>query len=588
MTEPIADSETRQHRRYCLITPCRDEAQYARRTLDSVAEQTLPPSLWVIVDDGSSDDTPRIVEEYAARLPYIRLIRRANRGHRRVGGGVVEAFNVGYAPVAGSEFEYICKLDLDLVLPPGYFEGLVRRMEAEPRLGSTSGKPWFVHPRTGALVPEVCGDEMSVGMTKFYRHSCFKEIGGFVEQVMWDGIDCHRARMLGWIAESVNDEPLRFTHLRPQGASQTSIWTGRVRAGFGQYYMGTAPLYYLASAAYRSFEHPPIVGSLAMLWGYARSAIRRLPRYEDREFRRFLRRYQYACLLRGKHAATARLNARQEPVWRRSHLPTELRPEVAAGAERSELLGLEFERGALEGVAARCLAWTTQPRRSHVVVTANASHVCMTRRDPALFDACRAADMVVADGMSVVWALKALGRPVAERVAGIDLMNTLLEAASAQRLRVYLLGARQEVLDTLVAECKRRYPGLVMAGARNGYFGEADHAPIVEDIRASRPDLLFVGMPSPFKDVFCERHRDRLDVPVIMGVGGSFDVMAGVIARAPKAAQAMGLEWAWRLMKEPGRLWKRYLTTNSEFVWLVLREMWRSRARAVRAPHSNG
>ena len=129
-------------------------------------------------------------------------------------------------------------------------------MEAEPRLGSTSGKPWFVHPRTGALVPEVCGDEMSVGMTKFYRRSCFTEIGGFVEQVMWDGIDCHRARMLGWMAESVNDESLRFVHLRPQGASQKGIWTGRVRAGFGQYFMGTAPLYYFASAVYRAFEHP--------------------------------------------------------------------------------------------------------------------------------------------------------------------------------------------------------------------------------------------------------------------------------------------------------------------------------------------
>ncbi len=582
---PDADSPAR--RRYCLITPCRDEAQYARQTLDSVAQQTLAPALWVIVDDGSTDDTPRIVEEYAARLPYIRLIRRANRGHRRVGGGVVEAFNVGYATIARSEFEYVCKLDLDLVLPPGYFEGLIERMEAEPRLGSTSGKPWFVHPRTGALVPEVCGDEMSVGMTKFYRHTCFTEIGGFVEQVMWDGIDCHRARMLGWMAESVNDEPLRFTHLRPQGASQKSIWTGRLRAGFGQYFMGTAPLYYLASAAFRAFEHPPLVGSIAMLWGYARSALKGLPRYDDREFRRFLRRYQYACLIRGKRAATARLNARQEAVWRRSHALVSGAGEPAA-RDRSELLGLEFDRGGMDAIAARCLAWTRQPRRTHIVVTANASHMCAMRRDAVFWDACRAADLAVADGMSVVWALKVLGRPVAERVAGIDLMTTLLEAGARDGLRVYLLGAKQEVLDALTAQCATRYPGLVIAGARNGYFTEADQAAVVEEIRASRADMLFVGMPSPFKDVFCQRHRDRLDVPIVMGVGGSFDVMAGFIQRAPRAAQGLGLEWAWRLMKEPGRLWKRYLTTNSEFIWLVVRERWRSRGRAVRAPHSNG
>jgi biofilm PGA synthesis N-glycosyltransferase PgaC len=306
-------------RRYCLITPCRDEAQYARQTIESIAKQTLPPALWVIVDDGSTDGTAEIVEEYASRLPYIRLIRRADRGHRRVGGGVVEAFNVGYASIAPGDFEYVCKLDLDLVLPPGYFEGLVRRMEAEPRLGSTSGKPWFVHPRTGALVAEVCGDEMSVGMTKFYRRSCFTEIGGFVQQVMWDGIDCHRSRMLGWMAESVNDESLRFIHLRPQGTSHKGIWTGRVRAGFGQYYMGTAPLYYIASAAYRAFEHPVLVGSVAMLWGYTRSALKRVPRYGDREFRRFLRDYQYACLRHGKAAATAQLNAQQENIWRRTH-----------------------------------------------------------------------------------------------------------------------------------------------------------------------------------------------------------------------------------------------------------------------------
>ena len=306
-------------RRYCLITPCRDEAAYARRALDSVARQTLPPALWIIVDDGSSDQTPALVAEYMARLPYLRLIRRENRGHRKVGAGVIEAFNVGYATVDPNDFDYVCKMDLDLDLPPGYFEGLVRRMEAEPRLGTTSGKPWFVHPGTGTLVPEICGDEMSVGMTKFYRRSCFTELDGFVPQVMWDGIDCHRARMRGWLAESVNDEALRFVHLRPQGASHKGIFTGRARAGFGQYFMGTAPLYYLASAAFRIREHPPVVGSFAMLWGYARSALQRVPRYDEPGFRQFLRRYQYACLVHGKATATARLNDERRPIWETAH-----------------------------------------------------------------------------------------------------------------------------------------------------------------------------------------------------------------------------------------------------------------------------
>jgi biofilm PGA synthesis N-glycosyltransferase PgaC len=186
---------------YPLISPCR-EAQYLRRTLDSVAAQSVPPALWVVVDDGSTDETPAILEEYARRLPYLRVIRRTDRGGRQVAPGVIEAFYAGLEKVCLEDFDYLCKLDMDLDLPVRYFELLMQRMERCPRVGTTSGKPWFVHPQRAALVPEVCGDEMSVGMTKFYRVAC-KEIGGFVRQVLWDGIDCHRARMLGWIAESM-------------------------------------------------------------------------------------------------------------------------------------------------------------------------------------------------------------------------------------------------------------------------------------------------------------------------------------------------------------------------------------------------
>lgn len=306
-------------RRYVLISPCRDEAAYIRKTLDSVAAQSFPPSLWVLVDDGSTDETPKIVEEYARKLPYLRVVRRSDRGKRNVGPGVIEAFYQGLSTVDLDKFDYLCKLDVDLDLPPRYFELLIRRMEAEPRLGTSSGKPWFVQPRTGKLEPEYCGDETSVGPTKFYRVACFREIGGFVRQVMWDGIDCHRARMLGWLAESSDDPDLRFIHLRPMGSSHQGLWTGRVRVGFGQYFMGTAPLYYIASAIYRLPKHPVVFGSLGMLWGYFKSAVKNAPRYDDLEFRRFLRRYQYACLIKGKKAATAQINDQQAPVWHAKH-----------------------------------------------------------------------------------------------------------------------------------------------------------------------------------------------------------------------------------------------------------------------------
>lgn len=249
-----------------------------------------------------------------------------------------------------------------------------------------------------------------------------------------------------------------------------------------------------------------------------------------------------------------------------------------SSSNRAELLDLEFEQSRMAPIVSQCLAWCRGSRKSHIVVTANASHLCMMRRDPELRSACKAADLAVADGMSVVWALKVLGRPVPERIAGIELMTNLLEAGSADRLRVYFLGAKSEVVRKLAEDCRTRYPGLVIAGVRDGYFTSAEHETIVAEIRTSAPDLLFVGMPTPFKDVFCQRHRDQLQVPVIIGVGGSFDVLAGVISRAPKMMQVMGLEWAWRLMLEPRKLWKRYLTTNSEFIWLVFRELVRGRS----------
>jgi len=242
-------------------------------------------------------------------------------------------------------------------------------------------------------------------------------------------------------------------------------------------------------------------------------------------------------------------------------------------AGKAELLGLSFDIVTMEAAVARCLELCRAPRTSHTVITANASHLCMMRRDPELAQACKSSHLTVADGMSVVWALRASGQSAPERVAGVDLMARLLAAAGKQRLRVYLLGARPEVVAALAERCRTQHPGLEIAGFRDGYFSPDDHEAIVEEIRASTAHMLFVGMPSPFKEIWCERHRHRLDVPVIMGVGGSFDVLAGFIKRAPRWVQSAGLEWFWRLLMEPRKLWKRYLTTNSEFIWLAGREI---------------
>jgi glycosyltransferase involved in cell wall biosynthesis len=301
-------------RRYVLISPCRNEALYIPVTIDSVAAQTILPTKWIVIDDNSTDETPQLLAQAVAKYPFIEVIRRDRSGGRKVGPAVIEAFYEGFQTINPDDYDYICKFDMDLDIPPNYFELLMERMEANPRIGSCSGKPYFRN-KQGQLISEKCGDETSVGMTKFYRMKCFQQIGGFVREVMWDGIDCHRCRMYGWIASSWDDPELRFIHLRPMGSSQKGMLTGRMRHGFGQYFMGTGLLYMSLSALYRMSRPPLIIGGLFMLIGYLKSMLLREQRYNDLEFRKFLRRYQWNCLLKGKVRATQELNRCQAKKW---------------------------------------------------------------------------------------------------------------------------------------------------------------------------------------------------------------------------------------------------------------------------------
>jgi poly-beta-1,6-N-acetyl-D-glucosamine synthase len=291
--------------RYILISPCRNEAAFVRQTLESVIGQSLMPAAWLVVDDGSTDETPAILAEYAARFDWISIVTKADRGSRAVGPGVIDAFYSGYQTIDPTKYDFVCKLDLDLLLPPRYFEILIQRMNADPRIATCSGKSYV--RENGHLVNERHGDDTSLGMTKLYRMNRFREIGGFVRQVMWDGIDCHLCRMRGWIACSWDHPDLRFVHLRPMGSSQHSIYAGRMRHGYGQYFMGTGFIYLAASALSRVNQRPYVLGSLASIWGWIRSAALKLPRYENPEFRRFLRRYQMRALFLGKRRAIAEL-----------------------------------------------------------------------------------------------------------------------------------------------------------------------------------------------------------------------------------------------------------------------------------------
>lgn len=308
-------------RSYVIISPCRDESKFMRRTLDSVVNQTIKPAKWLIVDDGSTDNSAEILAEYSAQYNFIEVVTLENRGYRKVGPGVVDAFYEGYKLLGSQHYDFLCKLDLDLDLPPRYFEILINKMDQNPRIATCSGKPY--NEIDGRLVSEQRGDEMSVGMTKFYRRAAFEQIGGFVREVMWDAIDCHRCRQLGWIACSWDEPDLRFIHLRIMGSSQDNVYVGRMRHGFGQYFMGTGIVYMFVTSVYRMLHRPFVLGGAAMFWGYLKSNLAQEKRLDDPKLRQFIRHYQWICLLRGKHKATEQYDNMQHTHWSldRSPLP---------------------------------------------------------------------------------------------------------------------------------------------------------------------------------------------------------------------------------------------------------------------------
>ena len=209
-----------------------------------------------------------------------------------------------------------------------------------------------------------------------------------------------------------------------------------------------------------------------------------------------------------------------------------------------------------------------QARRpvQHCVV--NASKTVLMDKDPRLREIVSSCDLVNADGQSLVWASRILGRPVPERVTGIDLFEALLGLAADRGYGVYFLGATSEIVEEAVARAGCEHPALRICGWHDGYW-DADDDELVAHVRASQPDILFVALPSPRKEYWLAEHLEKLDVPFSMGVGGSFDVYAGRVKRAPLWMQHAGLEWSYRFWQEPLRLWKRYLLGNLEFVFVV-------------------
>ena len=208
----------------------------------------------------------------------------------------------------------------------------------------------------------------------------------------------------------------------------------------------------------------------------------------------------------------------------------------------------------------------------HVVV--NAAKIVNAQKDEALRESIIHCDLINADGQAVVWASKILKCPLPERVAGIDLMEKLVELAAKKSYRIYFLGAKEEVLRAVVDKYSEQYGSNIIAGYRNGYFSKEEESGIALEIAELKPQILFVAITSPKKEIFLNTYKKEIKVPFIMGVGGSFDVVYGKVKRAPLWMQRLSLEWLFRVIQEPKRMWKRYLVTNSKFILLLIKEKW--------------
>lgn len=209
----------------------------------------------------------------------------------------------------------------------------------------------------------------------------------------------------------------------------------------------------------------------------------------------------------------------------------------------------------------------------HVVI--NAAKVVNAQKDPALRASIVDCDIINADGQAIVWASRFLNRPLPERVAGIDLMQDLVGVAAKNNYRIFFLGAKEEIVKEVVRKYTDQYGSGIIGGYRNGYFTKEEEPAVAQQIADSHSDILFVAMGSPKKEIFLNTYKEKIKSSFIMGVGGSFDVVAGFVKRAPVWMQRAGLEWFYRVIQEPGRMWKRYLFGNSEFIYLVLKEKFR-------------
>jgi poly-beta-1,6-N-acetyl-D-glucosamine synthase len=275
--------------KYVLISPARNEEKLIEKTLVSMVAQTVVPLRWVIVDDGSTDRTAEIVEQYARRFPWIELVRRPQRAERSF-SGKVEAFNAGLERVRLLDFEVIGNLDTDVSFDPDYLEFLIGKFSEDPTLG-VAGTPFLENGYDSAR-DSFEGQNHVAGGCQLFRRKCFEDIGGYVANRAGgiDWIAVTTARMKGWKTHSFPDK--RFHHYRTLGTAERNIVESLFSYGEKDYYLGGSPIWQMFRVAYRMTKQPVVIGGLSLMSGYCWAALRRTKRPVSRELMNFHREEQ--------------------------------------------------------------------------------------------------------------------------------------------------------------------------------------------------------------------------------------------------------------------------------------------------------
>lgn len=279
---------------YAIVTPARNEGKHLQMTIEAVASQTLRPSVWAIVDDGSTDNTGRLIDEAARKHPWIKAVHRPDRGFRKAGSGLVETFYDGYELVRYEPWDFVCNLDGDISFEPKYFEQCLAHFEADQKLGIGGGTVCIIVK--GRAEVESKGDPLFHvrGATKIYRRACWEAIGGLVRAPGWDTVDELKANMLGWSTRTFAD--VRLIHHKPTGNAY-GAWRTSFKYGRAGYLTGYHPLFMFLKCVKRLRNRPYVIASVALWAGFLSGYLERLPRSSEPELIRYIRQQQMRRLL---------------------------------------------------------------------------------------------------------------------------------------------------------------------------------------------------------------------------------------------------------------------------------------------------